>query len=116
MHAPFGPLDDAQWRHLAETSARPGPAGGLALHFDPAIAVPIVATEPADIDIAAFWAAVSAPTLLIRGADSDLLLAATARAMAARPGIELAEIQGCGHAPALMAPDQIGLVTGFLAG
>jgi pimeloyl-ACP methyl ester carboxylesterase len=116
VHAPFGPLSDAEWRHLAETSARPGAEGGLALHYDPAIAVPILEAEPTDMDLSPFWAAVTVPTLLIRGADSDLLLPGTARAMAARPGVELAEIPGCGHAPALMDRDQTGLVCRFLAG
>jgi pimeloyl-ACP methyl ester carboxylesterase len=114
VHAPFGPLTDAEWRHLAETSARRGPAGEITLHYDPAIAAPILETEPVDMDLSPFWAAVVAPTLLIRGADSDLLLPETARAMATRPGVELVEIAGCGHAPALMDRDQIGLVTRFL--
>ena len=117
VHAPFGPLGDAEWRHLAETSARPAPEGGLRLHYDPAIATPIRAAEPAAMDLSAFWARVTAPTLLIRGAESDLLLAGTAREMAtARPGVRLAEIPGCGHAPALMDAAQIGLIADFLAG
>jgi pimeloyl-ACP methyl ester carboxylesterase len=121
VHAPFGPLGDAEWRHLAETSARPDPdgggGGGLRLHYDPAIAAPIRAVEPAAMDLSPFWARVTAPTLLIRGAGSDLLPAETAREMAAaRPGVELAEIPGCGHAPALMDPAQTGLVARFLGG
>jgi pimeloyl-ACP methyl ester carboxylesterase len=117
VHAPFGPLTDAEWRHLAATSCRPAePGSGLSLHYDPAIATPIRAVEPAAMDLSAYWARVTAPTLLIRGAESDLLLAETAREMAARPGVRLAEIPGCGHAPALMDAAQIGLIAGFLAG
>lgn len=114
VHAPFGPLSDAQWRHLAETSARVRPDGGVALHYDPAIAAPMRANEPDDIDLGPVWARVAAPTLLIRGAESDLLPRETALRMAARPGVRLAEIPGCGHAPALMAADQIALVADFL--
>ena len=51
----------------------------------------------------------------MRGAESDLLSAETARAMAQRPGVRLAEIPGCGHAPALMDPAQIALVSEFLS-
>jgi pimeloyl-ACP methyl ester carboxylesterase len=115
VHAPFGRLSDAEWRHLAETSSRPA-EGELRLHYDPAIATPIRAAEPVAMDLTAFWARVTAPTLLLRGAESDLLLAETAREMATRPGVQLAEIPGCGHAPALMDAAQIGLVTAFLAG
>ena len=114
VHAPFGALTDAEWRHLAETSARPAPEGRVALHYDPAIGAPFRGAEPADMDLSPIWTRVTAPVLLIRGAESDLLPAETARAMAQRPGVRLAEIAGCGHAPALMDAEQIALVAGFL--
>ena len=114
VHAPFGPLSDAQWRHLAETSARRAD-GGVALHYDPAIARPILAQEAQALDMAALWSAVRLPVLLIRGAKSDILLPGTAAEMAARPDVELAEIAEAGHAPALMDPAQIALVARFLA-
>lgn len=115
VHAPFGALSDAEWRHLAETSARPA-AGGVALHYDPAIAAPIRATEAQALDMQALWEKVRVPILLIRGAQSDLLLPETAAAMAAEPHVTLAEIAGAGHAPALMDAAQIALVAEFLAG
>jgi pimeloyl-ACP methyl ester carboxylesterase len=115
VHAPFGPLTDAEWRHLAETSARPGKDGGVTLHYDPGIAAPIRAQEAQALDMRALWGLVKVPVLLIRGADSDLLLEETAQAMAAGPHVQLAEITGAGHAPALMDPAQIALVAAFLA-
>ncbi|MBP0463157.1 alpha/beta hydrolase [Roseomonas sp. PWR1] len=114
VHAPFGHLSDAEWRHLAETSARPAD-GGVALHYDPAIAAPIRAMEAQALDMQALWERVRVPVLLIRGAESDLLLRETAAAMAAAPNVELAEIAGAGHAPALMDPAQVALVADFLA-
>ncbi len=114
VHAPFGKLSDAEWRHLAETSARPA-EGGVALHYDPAIAAPIRAIEPAALDMQALWEKVKVPVLLIRGAESDLLLPETAAAMAAAPNVQLAEVAGAGHAPALMDATQIALVADFLA-
>jgi pimeloyl-ACP methyl ester carboxylesterase len=117
VHAPFGPLTDAEWRHLAETSARPVAGGrAVALHYDPNIAVPIRAGEPADLDLWPLWERMAMPTLVVRGAESDLLLAETAQQMAAKPGVRLAEIPGTGHAPALMHTAQVGLVAEFLAG
>jgi pimeloyl-ACP methyl ester carboxylesterase len=113
VHAPFGRLSDAEWRHLAETSARPA-EGGVALHYDPAIAAPIRATEAQALDMQALWEKVRIPVLLIRGAESDLLLPETAASMAAEPHVTLAEIPGAGHAPALMDPVQIALVADFL--
>jgi pimeloyl-ACP methyl ester carboxylesterase len=113
VHAPFGRLTDAQWRHLAETSARPA-EGGVTLHYDPAIAAPIRAQEAQALDMQALWSAVKVPVLLIRGAESDLLLPETAAAMAERPHVTLVEVAGAGHAPALMEPAQIALVADFL--
>lgn len=119
VHAPFGPLTDAQWRHLAETSARPageGDApGAVRLHYDPAIAAPLRATDPADLDLWPLWERIGLPVLVLRGARSDLLLPETAARMAARPGVRVAEIPDAGHAPALMEPGQIGLVRDFLS-
>ena len=55
------------------------------------------------------------PTLLLRGAESDLLSAATAQAMTARgPRPRLVSFAGVGHAPTLVAPDQVQAVRDFL--
>ena len=51
----------------------------------------------------------------MRGKDSDLLLDETARDMTRRgPKARLVEFAGVGHAPMLMAPDQIAVVREFL--
>jgi len=67
---------------------------------------------------AALWAAYDAlrcPTLIVRGADSDLLSRETAQAMTQRgPKAKLAEFEGVGHAPTLIAPEQIAAVREFL--
>ncbi|HEV7268153.1 MAG TPA: alpha/beta hydrolase [Falsiroseomonas sp.] len=116
IHAPFGPLTDAQWRHLAETGMRRLPDGRIALHYDPAIAIPFAEGENGTVELGPVWQRVAAPVLLLRGAESDVLPAEVAAEMAARPGVELVEWQGIGHAPALMDPAQIGRVTAFLDG
>ena len=114
IHAGFGALSPAEWRHLAETSARMTPGGRLVLHYDPAIAVPMQAGPPADVQLWPLWDALDLPVLLMRGAESGLLTAATAARMAEKPGVTLAAIPGCGHAPALMDPEQTGMIRGFL--
>jgi pimeloyl-ACP methyl ester carboxylesterase len=114
--APFGALSDAQWRHLAEHGAvRDGE--GWRLHYDPAIATAFAATPPADVDLWSVWERIAAPTLVIRGAESDLLLEDTARRMAGRTDgrVDLVEFAGCGHAPALMAPEQVATIADFLS-
>ena len=62
----------------------------------------------------AYGALAGVPLLLVRGAVSDLLSAATAAEMLARhPGAELVTVDGVGHAPVLDEPgvrDAIGRV------
>ena len=113
VHAPFGPLTDAQWRHLAAISCVPA-EGGWRLHYDPALAVPILAGKPEALDLRPLWDAVDLPTLVLRGAESDLLLAETAAEMATRPGVVVVTWPGIGHAPALMDATQIETVARFL--
>ncbi len=68
-----------------------------------------------DIVLWPVWDAIKAKTLVIRGAESDLLPAVVAQEMARRgPKTRVAEIAGCGHAPALMARDQVMLVCDWL--
>ena len=68
-----------------------------------------------DVSLWNFWDMVRCPTLLLRGADSDLLLHDTAREMTGRgPKATLVEFSGIGHAPMLMAQDQIDAVRRFL--
>jgi pimeloyl-ACP methyl ester carboxylesterase len=120
VHAPFGALSDAQWRHLASYSSAPAENGQLRLHYDPAIAEAFKAAPIEDISLWPVWEAIACPVLVLRGADSDLLLKETAEEMtrrgttAARGQVQLRTIAGAGHAPALMAPDQLAIVRDFL--
>ncbi|MBS7809427.1 alpha/beta fold hydrolase [Roseococcus pinisoli] len=116
VHAPFGPLSDAEWAHLARHSARVTAAGRFVLHYDPAIAAPM-ANPLSDVDLWQLWEHVARrPVLVLRGESSDLLLAETAARMGQSPGVTVETIAGCGHAPALMDPAQIGLILRFLEG
>lgn len=113
-YAPFGTLTDAQWRHLTATSVRTLPEGGFRLHYDPAIAEPFRTTAPEDVAFWPLWERITIPTLVLRGAESDLLLPDTAARMAEKQGARVEVIPGCGHAPALMDRSQIDLVVAFL--
>ena len=115
IHAPFGHLSDDEWRHLAVHSAVEGDDGRWRLGYDPAIRMPMQSGEIADIDLWPLYDAIACPTLVLRGAESTLLLPDTAQAMTERgPKAQLVTIEGAGHAPALMAEDQIGVVRKFL--
>ncbi len=117
----FGPHTRDEWLALSRPQTRPD-GDGLKPHYDPAIAVPFrsVTPELAAMGEALLWQAydrITCPTLLLRGADSDLLTPATAQAMTARgPRATLREFAGVGHAPTLMAADQRAAVRAFLLG
>jgi pimeloyl-ACP methyl ester carboxylesterase len=67
------------------------------------------------VDLWPVWDTIACPTLLLRGAQSDLLTRDTALAMTRRgPKPRLVEFDGIGHAPALMASDQVEAVREFL--
>jgi len=113
IHAPFGPLDDDAWHHLARHSHRRLPDGRFGLAYDPAIGRGFATASAKDVDLTAVWDAVDCPVLLLRGAQSDLLRPETAQVMAKKA--RLVELAGIGHAPSLMVPDQIGIVQGWLS-
>ncbi len=115
VSAPFGPLTDAQWRHLTEHAVSPVD-GGLAMVYDPGIAEAFRKTPlVADVDLWGMYDAIKCPTMVIRGAESDLLLHETAQEMSSRgPKASLVEFEGIGHAPMLLDGRQIEAVSKFL--
>ena len=116
ISVPFGPHSDAQWRFLAETWVRKGEDGTWRPHYDPRIAEPFKAAMPEkDLTFWEVYDAVRCPTLVLRGAESDILHRDTALEMGRRgPQAQIAEIDGVGHAPTLMHADQIAIVRDFL--
>lgn len=123
----FGPHTPVQWLGLSRPMLRECD-GRWWLHYDPAIAEPFKALVGMADEAAArqavrdgetaWWAlydAITARTLLLRGADSDLLTRDTAAQMASRgPQARCVEFAHVGHAPTLVAPDQIAPVQAFL--
>ncbi len=120
ISASFGPHTREQWLALTRPMLKADDQGGFVLHYDPAIALPFKAVTPesAAQGEATLWQlydAITARTLLLRGADSDLLSVETAAAMTQRgPRARLVEFAGVGHAPTLIAADQVRVVSDFL--
>jgi len=111
VHAPFGPLTDSQWSHLASHSAKPGSDSGYSMHYDPGIAERYKNERLTTMNLWDLWDNIKCPVLTFRGKDSDLLSADTAAEMSSRgPKSTTLEFSGIGHAPALMSEDQIDAV------
>lgn len=118
VYKPYGWLSDVQWRHLTETSTRRLSDGRVTPHYDPAIAQQFT-LHLNDYLIWPHYDAITVSVLCLRGAQSDLVLPETVSAMQGRgPGalglLQVVEVEGCGHAPALNVPIQLQWVTGFL--
>jgi pimeloyl-ACP methyl ester carboxylesterase len=124
--APFGELTDLQWRHMVEHSVRRSDDGVYRLTYDPEIGrllqggrqfdIPLGARLMEGVDLWSTWDAVKAPTLVLRGADSDVLTARVASEMGRRgPRAQVIEFPAVGHAPALMDGAQIEPIRAFLS-
>ncbi|WP_460480127.1 alpha/beta fold hydrolase [Comamonas humi] len=116
----FGPHTPEQWLALSRPMLAPEASGGFCLHYDPAIVQALQAMTPdsAALGEQVLWklySQITAQTLLLRGADSDLLSRQTAQTMGEiGPKARLVEFAGVGHAPTIVAPDQIEVVAAFL--
>lgn len=122
----FGPHTDEQWQALSRPMLRQR-EGRWWLHYDPAIALPVralvsqdeaAARQAAAQGEALLWTLydqITESTLLLRGAQSDLLSMETASQMTARgPRARLVEFAGVGHAPTLVNDEQTDVVRHFL--
>ena len=92
-----------------------GREGGYRLRCDPAIGEAYKPWRLGSVTMWEHWDKVHCPTLLLRGMDSDLLLASTAHEMTERgPKAHLVEFEGVGHVPALFTVEQLAPVFNFL--
>ena len=91
------------------------------MHYDPDIAVPFASVNPimAKAGEMAMWHAfkqIHIPILIVRGAQSDLLSAATVVEMCkVNPYAHSIEIPNVGHAPAFVKKEQIALAKEFFS-
>ena len=115
----FGPHTDEEWLKLSVPLLRENADGKFEFCYDPKIAEPfrtaMQVSAGKDMELWPLYDAITCPTLLIRGAESDLLTRDTAQAMTQRgPHASLREVAGVGHAPTLIHANQIALVREFL--
>lgn len=126
VFAGFGPHSESEWKRIVDRVIQPiAGTEGFRTHYDPAIAEPFREAygsfgkdqaPPPDLLLWDIYDAIQCPTLLLRGALSDLLTAETAQEMTLRgPCASLVTFEGVGHAPSLMQADQIQVVRDFLA-
>ena len=116
----FPHYTERDWDAFARRIFRQQPDGEIALDYDPDIAVPIRAAGAKAL-VPNLWpmfrrSAKKRPTLLVRGANSDLLSAdIAARMKKAAPTMAYVEVPGIGHAPMLDEAEAKAAIFEFLA-
>lgn len=116
----FPAYSDEQWMAFARRLFREDGDGRPVLDYDPTCAAPPQAPPPGAPPLPHLWNAFERltedrPTLLIRGATSDILEPETAERMRERaPAMAYAEVSGVGHAPMLDEPEARAALARFL--
>lgn len=90
---------EAALRHRVAHAVRPLPDGGYTWKYDRAIREAVRTGRWRDgVDLWPLWKTLACPTLLVRGAESDILSADIAgRMLESQPRARLVEVAGAGH-------------------
>jgi pimeloyl-ACP methyl ester carboxylesterase len=110
-------LSDARWDKITRLSFRANAQGLPEEDADPRIAGPLRNTSAAAPDLWPLWGTLARlPVLVIRGAQSDILSAATlARMQRTKPDLKVLSVANRGHAPLLDEPECLAAIDEFLA-
>ncbi|MCB1563828.1 MAG: alpha/beta hydrolase [Alphaproteobacteria bacterium] len=114
----WGPVTDAQWKHMAEHNVRALEDGRLTYAYDPDIAALFDKEPTGGENLWPYWEKIACPVLVLRGAESALLTGKIAEKMKEcykGHSFTAAVFDGCGHVPSLMEPGQIRIVRKWLA-
>lgn len=110
-------LSAERWAALTRRGYREDENRGLSVDADPMIGEMLRAAPPATANLWPFWNALRGiPMLAIRGAQSDILSAATfAKMKAQMPELKQLEVAQRGHVPLLDEPECLAAIDEFLA-
>jgi pimeloyl-ACP methyl ester carboxylesterase len=117
----YGPalpgLTDAEWLEYARHGYRENAAGVPVLDMDPKIGDAFKNAPTAPTDLWPLYAQIKGvPMLVIRGALSDLLSAATVERMAReKPDLQHVTVANRGHTPLLNEPECLAAIDAFVA-
>jgi pimeloyl-ACP methyl ester carboxylesterase len=114
----YPPLRQVPERELTEFvkwSVKPGADGRLVWKMDPSIRSVPRGSAARPIDMWVPYARITAPVLVVRGAESDILSRATVdHMMTVLPKTKAVEVPGVGHAPSLLEEPALAAIKQFL--
>ncbi|HXZ88267.1 MAG TPA: alpha/beta hydrolase [Candidatus Binataceae bacterium] len=107
---------EAALTEFVKWAVKPGPGGRLVWKMDPAVRnIPRTGSAARPMDMWVPFARITAPILVVRGAESDILARATTERMVkVMPATRVVEVPGVGHAPSLLEPEALGAIKEFL--
>ena len=110
-------MPESELLEYVHWTVKPNGHGHLIWKMDPGVRnIPRTGTAARPMDMWVPYTRITADTLVIRGAESDILAAETAERMCqVRPETKRVEIPGVGHAPTLSEPASIAAIKEFLA-
>jgi esterase len=116
-YPPLRQIADDVLRDFVKWSVRSGPDGRLVWKLDPAVRnVPRTGSAARPMDLWMPYARITAPVLVVRGAESDILARATTERMrVVQRRTTVVEVPGVGHAPSLTEPVALSAITEFFA-
>ena len=117
IYPPVEHETDAVVAEWVRTSVKPTDRGTLTWKMDPGVRQALrdaLKNPPPLIDTWKPYASIKAPILVVRGGDSDILSAATAKKMCElSPNTKMVEVPGVGHAPFLTEPEAAKAIAEF---
>ena len=107
---------DEGWLKMAKATFREGDDGLLHFDWDVKLAKPLLAQSGSVPDLWPFFSALRrVPTLVLRGALSDVLSPETFQRMAlVKPDLERVTVPNSGHAPTLNEPEAAAAIDAFI--
>jgi pimeloyl-ACP methyl ester carboxylesterase len=114
-YPPMAKLADHAAREQVKWSVKPAPDGNLMWKMDPNVRRPVRGgTAQQRLDLWVPYARITAPIMIVRGADSDILASATASRMCTVHHLaKSVEIPGVAHAPSLTEPESLAAIRQF---
>ena len=114
-YPPMAKLADDVVADQVKWSVKPAADGALQWKMDPNVRRPLRGgTAQQRFDLWVPYARIACPTLIVRGADSDVLDRATASRMCkVLKRAKVVEVPGVGHAPSLTEPESLGAIKEF---
>jgi pimeloyl-ACP methyl ester carboxylesterase len=101
---------------MVKWSVKPAPGSGLTWKMDPAVRRPMRSGTQQRLDLWFPYSRILCPVLIVRGAESDILVRETVKRMrAVMKDVGAVEVPGVGHAPTLVEPAAFAAISEFLS-